>query len=110
MKTGQTKLKSVMADFLINSGLKLTAAASYNHLGNNDGLNLDYYKCFRSKEITKASVIDDIVGNNPVLYPSQEHPDHLVVIKYVPSVVTDNIVTGNCSLLDIVHIDSIVSR
>ena len=86
MKTGQTKLKSVMADFLINSGLKITAVASYNHLGNNDGLNLDYYKCFRSKEITKASVIDDMVGNNPILYPSQEHPDHLVVIKYVPSV------------------------
>ena len=86
MKTGQTKLKSVMADFLISSGLKLTAVASYNHLGNNDGLNLDYYKCFRSKEITKASVIDDIVGNNPILYPSQEHPDHLVVIKYMPSV------------------------
>ena len=86
MKTGQTKLKSVMADFLITSGLKLTAVASYNHLGNNDGLNLDYYKCFRSKEITKASVIDDIVSNNPILYPSQEHPDHLVVIKYVPSV------------------------
>ena len=86
MKTGQTKLKSVMADFLINSGLKITAVASYNHLGKNDGLNLDYYKCFRSKEITKASVIDDMVGNNPILYPSQEHPDHLVVIKYVPSV------------------------
>ena len=86
MKTGQTKLKSVMADFLINSGLKLTAVASYNHLGNNDGLNLDYYKCFKSKEISKASVIDDIVGYNPILYPNQEHPDHLVVIKYVPSV------------------------
>ena len=86
MKTGQTKLKSVMADFLISSGLKLTAVASYNHLGNNDGLNLDYYKCFRSKEITKASVIDDIVSNNPILYPSEQHPDHLVVIKYVPSV------------------------
>ena len=75
-----------MADFLISSGLKLTAVASYNHLGNNDGLNLDYYKCFRSKEITKASVIDDIVSNNPILYPSEQHPDHLVVIKYVPSV------------------------
>ena len=86
MKTGQTKLKSVMADFLINSGLKLTAVASYNHLGNNDGLNLDYYKCFKSKEISKASVIDDIVGYNPILYPKDEHPDHLVVIKYVPSV------------------------
>ena len=86
MKTGQTKLKSVMADFLISSGLKLTAVASYNHLGNNDGANLDYYKCFRSKEISKASVIDDMVGYNPILYPNNEHPDHIVVIKYVPSV------------------------
>lgn len=86
MKTGQTKLKSVMADFLINSGLKLTAVVSYNHLGNNDGKNLDDYKCFRSKEISKASVIDDLTGNNPILYPENSHPDHLVVIKYVPSV------------------------
>ena len=86
MKTGQTKFKSVMADFLINSGLKLTAVASYNHLGNNDGLNLDCYKCFRSKEISKASVIDDMVGYNPILYPNNSHPDHCVVIKYVPSV------------------------
>ena len=85
-KTGQTKLKSVMADFLISSGLKLTAIASYNHLGNNDGLNLDFEKCFRSKQISKSSVIDDMVGGNPILYPNEEHPDHIVVIKYVPSV------------------------
>ena len=38
----------------------------------------------RSKEISKASVIDDVVGCNPVLYPNNEHPDHIVVIKYVP--------------------------
>ena len=86
MKTGQTKFKSVMADFLISSGLKMTAVASYNHLGNNDGLNLDFDKCFKSKEISKASVIDDLVGYNPVLYPNNEHPDHIVVIKYIPSV------------------------
>ena len=66
MKIGQIKLKSVMADFLISSGLKLTAVASYNRLGNNDGANLDYYNCFRSKEISKACVIDDMVGYNPI--------------------------------------------
>lgn len=114
MKTGQTKLKSVMADFLITSGLKLTAVASYNHLGNNDGLNLDCYKCFRSKEITKASVIDDIVSNNPILYPSEEHPDHLVVIKYVPSVgdskelwmnmIHPFFAEGKISYLSIIHV------
>jgi len=85
-KTGQTKFKSVMADFLIASGLKLTAVVSYNHLGNNDGLNLDFDKCFRSKQISKSSVIDDMVGGNPILYPNGETPDHVVVIKYVPSV------------------------
>lgn len=85
-KTGQTKLKSVMADFLVTSGLKLTAIASYNHLGNNDGMNLDFEKCFKSKQISKSSVIDDIIGRNPILYPNEEHPDHIVVIKYVPSV------------------------
>ncbi|EAY06546.1 hypothetical protein TVAG_358360 [Trichomonas vaginalis G3] len=85
-KTGQTKFKSVMADFLISSGLKLTAVVSYNHLGNNDGLNLDFDLCFRSKQISKSSVIDDMVGYNPILYPNGEHPDHVVVIKYVPSV------------------------
>lgn len=40
LKTGQTKFKSVMADFLISTGLKPTSMVSYNHLGNNDGLNL----------------------------------------------------------------------
>lgn len=86
-KTGQTKFKSVVADFLISSGIKLTGVASYNHLGNNDGLNLSHTPCFRSKEISKSSVIDDMVSSNPILYPpGSEHPDHIVVIKYVKSV------------------------
>ncbi|OHT06448.1 Inositol-3-phosphate synthase [Tritrichomonas foetus] len=85
-KTGQTKFKTVISDFLISSGLKLTAVASYNHLGNNDGLNLSFERCFRSKQISKASVIDDMVRLNPILYKEDEHPDHIVVIKYVPSV------------------------
>jgi len=85
-KTGQTKFKSVVSDFLISSGLKLTAIASYNHLGNNDGLNLDFEKCFRSKQISKSSVIDDMIEGNPILYPNGEHPDHVVVIKYIKSV------------------------
>ena len=86
MKTGQTKFKSFMADFLKNSRFKLTIIAFYNHLGNNDGLNLDYYKYIRSKEIKKPSVINHIVEINPILYPTREHPDHLVVIKYVSTV------------------------
>lgn len=85
-KTGQTKFKTVLSDFLISSGLKLTAVVSYNHLGNNDGLNLSFERCFRSKQISKSSVIDDMVTLNPILYKEDEHPDHVVVIKYVPSV------------------------
>jgi myo-inositol-1-phosphate synthase len=34
-KSGQTKMKSALVDFLINAGIKLTSIASYNHLGNN---------------------------------------------------------------------------
>ncbi|KAI9802706.1 MAG: hypothetical protein M1825_002728 [Sarcosagium campestre] len=85
-KSGQTKMKSALADFLINAGIKLTSIASYNHLGNNDGKNLSSQKQFRSKEISKANVIDDLVAANSVLYKKGEHPDHTVVIKYMPAV------------------------
>ncbi len=85
LKTGQTKIKSVLADFLVSSGIRPLSIVSYNHLGNNDGKNLDEYQQFRSKEITKKSVIDDIVENNPVLFNGKV-PDHTVVIKYVPAV------------------------
>jgi myo-inositol-1-phosphate synthase len=85
LKTGQTKLKSVIADFLVSSGIKPLSITSYNHLGNNDGKNLDEYPQFRSKEITKKSVIDDLVESNPILFKDGP-PDHCVVIKYVPSV------------------------
>jgi myo-inositol-1-phosphate synthase len=84
-KSGQTKLKSVLADFL---GLKLQSIVSYNHLGNNDGKNLSAPQQFRSKEISKSNVVDDMVGANHLLYDKRtnEHPDHVVVIKYVPFV------------------------
>merc|ERR1712203_241040 len=59
---------------------------SYNHLGNNDGRNLSAPQQFRSKEISKSNVIDDVVHSNRLLYKEGEHPDHVVVIKYVPSV------------------------
>ena len=123
-KSGQTKMKSALVDFLISAGIKLTSIASYNHLGNNDGHNLSEHKQFRSKEISKSNVVDDMVAANHVLYkrkpavssttngssssngtngthteslslkkPQQsnnetesEHPDHCVVIKYMPAV------------------------
>ncbi|TKA24933.1 hypothetical protein B0A50_06031 [Salinomyces thailandicus] len=85
-KSGQTKMKSALVDFMINAGIKLTSIASYNHLGNNDGKNLSSQKQFRSKEISKSNVVDDMVFANNVLYEEGEHPDHTVVIKYMPAV------------------------
>lgn len=85
-KSGQTKFKSVMVDFLVNAGIKPTSIVSYNHLGNNDGENLSAPSQFRSKEVSKSNVVDDVVASNQILYSKGETPDHVVVIKYVPSV------------------------
>jgi len=85
-KSGQTKLKSVLVDFLVSAGIKPISITSYNHLGNNDGKNLSAPKQFRSKEISKSNVVDDMVESNSLLYKQGEHPDHTVVIKYVPTV------------------------
>ncbi|KAM3959633.1 inositol-3-phosphate synthase [Aphomia sociella] len=85
-KSGQTKLKSVLVDFLVSAGLKPVSIVSYNHLGNNDGKNLSAPEQFRSKEITKSNVVDDMVESNRILYKPGEKPDHVVVIKYVPYV------------------------
>jgi len=85
-KSGQTKMKSVLVDFLVSSGIKVASIVSYNHLGNNDGKNLSAPKQFRSKEISKSNVVDDMVASNSILYEEKEHPDHVVVIKYVPFV------------------------
>ena len=85
-KSGQTKMKSVLVDFLVNAGIKPTSIVSYNHLGNNDGKNLNEHKQFRSKEISKSNVVDDMVASNEIIYEEGEHPDHTVVIKYVPYV------------------------
>lgn len=85
-KSGQTKMKSALVDFMINAGIKLTSIASYNHLGNNDGMNLSSQRQFRSKEVSKSNVVDDMVAANTVLYKEGEHPNHTVVIKYMPAV------------------------
>lgn len=85
-KSGQTKMKSVLVDYLVSAGIKPVSIASYNHLGNNDGYNLSQPNCFRSKEISKSNVVDDMVASNGLLYKKGEHPDHTVVIKYMPFV------------------------
>lgn len=85
-KSGQTKVKSVLVDFLVSAGIKPLSITSYNHLGNNDGKNLSAPEQFRSKELSKSNVVDDMVASNDILYAPGEHPDHVVVIKYVPAV------------------------
>ncbi|XP_067118154.1 inositol-3-phosphate synthase 1-A-like [Centruroides vittatus] len=85
-KSGQTKFKSVIVDFLVSAGIKPVSIVSYNHLGNNDGKNLSAPQQFRSKEVSKSNVVDDMVESNRILYEPGEKPDHCVVIKYVPYV------------------------
>jgi len=85
-KSGQTKMKSVLTDFLVSAGIKPVSIVSYNHLGNNDGKNLSAPSQFRSKEISKSNVVDDMVASNRILYEEGEQPDHAIVIKYVPYV------------------------
>lgn len=85
-------MKSVLTDFLVSSGIKPVSIVSYNHLGNNDGKNLAEEAQFKSKEISKSSVVDDIIASNPLLYPlekgqtSPKNPDHVIIIEYVPAV------------------------
>ena len=55
-KSGQTKLKSVLVDFLVGAGIKPVSIVSYNHLGNNDGKNLSAPSQFRSKEVSQMLI------------------------------------------------------
>lgn len=83
-KSGQTKIKSMLADYYISTGMKVEYVVSYNHLGNNDGLNLSNQSQFKSKEISKSGVMTDAQNSNPVVY--QSHADDIeqcVVIKYL---------------------------
>ncbi|OLL24129.1 Inositol-3-phosphate synthase [Neolecta irregularis DAH-3] len=87
-KSGQTKIKSVLAQFLVDAGIRPLSIVSYNHLGNNDGKNLSAPQQFRSKEISKASVVDDVISSNQILFNDKvgKNVDHCIVIKYVPAV------------------------
>lgn len=85
-KSGQTKFKTMMADFLVGAGIKPDSIVSYNHLGNNDGMNLTHPGCFQSKELSKKSCVDDILASNKVLFPGSIKIDHEIIIKYVPNV------------------------
>eukprot|EP00359_Climacostomum_virens_P009524 CAMPEP_0204909500 /NCGR_PEP_ID=MMETSP1397-20131031/8217_1 /ASSEMBLY_ACC=CAM_ASM_000891 /TAXON_ID=49980 /ORGANISM="Climacostomum Climacostomum virens, Strain Stock W-24" /LENGTH=65 /DNA_ID=CAMNT_0052079357 /DNA_START=1 /DNA_END=194 /DNA_ORIENTATION=+ len=62
-------MKSALIEFFVGAGIKPECIASYNHLGNNDGKNLNAPKQFRSKEISKSNVVDDMVASNEILFP-----------------------------------------
>ncbi len=83
LKTGQSLIKTVLAPGLKARLLGLRGWFSSNILGNRDGEILDNPLSFKTKEVTKLSVLEEIV--QPDLYPelySDFH--HLVRINYYP--------------------------
>jgi myo-inositol-1-phosphate synthase len=82
-KTGQTLMKTVIAPALKARMLGVHGWFSTNILGNRDGEVLDEPESFRSKEITKRGVLDDILDSdaNPELYGELFHK---VRIEYYP--------------------------
>lgn len=82
-KTGQTLMKTVLAPMLRTRALGLSGWFSTNILGNRDGEVLDAPENFKTKEVSKLSVIHNILDaeQNPELY-SEIH--HKVRINYYP--------------------------
>ncbi|MCD8042136.1 MAG: inositol-3-phosphate synthase [Tannerellaceae bacterium] len=82
-KTGQTMLKTVLAPMLKTRMLGLEGWFSTNILGNRDGEVLDDPGSFKTKEVSKLSVIDTILQTDvyPELYGSIYHK---VRINYYP--------------------------
>ena len=82
-KTGQTFLKTVVAPGLKAKMLGLTGWFSTNILGNRDGEVLDDQGSFRTKEVSKGSVLGAIL--QPELYPDlYGQVFHKVRIEYYP--------------------------
>jgi myo-inositol-1-phosphate synthase len=82
-KTGQTLVKTVVAPMLKSRMLGLSGWYSTNILGNRDGEVLDDPANFKSKEVSKLSVLDSIL--DPEAYPAlygEYH--HKVTINYYP--------------------------
>lgn len=82
-KTGQTLMKTVIAPMLKTRMLGLSGWFSTNILGNRDGEVLDDPDSFKTKEVSKLSVIDSIL--QPELYP-ELYKDyyHKIRINYYP--------------------------
>lgn len=82
-KTGQTLMKTIVAPGLSARALGVRGWFSTNILGNRDGLVLDDPDNFKTKEVSKLSVLDEIFRpeNNPELYADMYHK---VRINYYP--------------------------
>jgi len=82
-KTGQTLMKTMVAPGLKARMLGLSGWYSTNILGNRDGEVLEDPGSFKSKEITKLSVLDQIL--QPEQYPDlYKDYSHVVKINYYP--------------------------
>ena len=82
-KTGQTLMKTILAPGLQARALGVRGWFSTNILGNRDGMVLDDPDNFKTKEVSKLSVLDQIFKSesNPVLYGDMYHK---VRINYYP--------------------------
>ncbi|MCY4779018.1 inositol-3-phosphate synthase [Sphingobacterium sp. UT-1RO-CII-1] len=82
-KTGQTLMKTIVAPGLQARALGVEGWFSTNILGNRDGLVLDDPDNFKTKEVSKLSVLEDILDadKNPELYGDLYHK---VRINYYP--------------------------
>ena len=82
-KTGQTLMKTIVAPGLHARALGVSGWFSTNILGNRDGYVLDNPANFKTKEVSKLSVLDEIFKPelNPDLYGEMYHK---VRINYYP--------------------------
>lgn len=82
-KTGQTLMKTIVAPGLQARALGVEGWFSTNILGNRDGLVLDDPENFKTKEVSKLSVLEEILDakKNPELYGNLYHK---VRINYYP--------------------------
>ena len=82
-KTGQTLMKTILAPGFKTRMLGLNGWFSTNILGNRDGEVLDDPESFKSKEVSKLGVLENIL--QPKMYP-QLYKDmyHKVRINYYP--------------------------
>jgi len=82
-KTGQTLMKTILAPGLAARSLGVSGWFSTNILGNRDGLVLDDPDNFKTKEVSKLGVLEDIFrpDKNPELYGDIYHK---IRINYYP--------------------------